>query len=31
LKKGREVLPQFVKLHFANTDKAMNLVNKKRR
>lgn len=30
LKKGREVLPQFVKLHFANTDKAMNLVNKKR-
>ncbi|MDM5330774.1 ribonuclease HIII [Neobacillus sp. CF12] len=31
LKKGREVLPQFVKLHFANTEKAMNLVNKKRR
>jgi ribonuclease HIII len=30
LKKGREVLPQFVKLHFANTDKAMALVNKKR-
>ncbi|MEH7176439.1 ribonuclease HIII [Neobacillus vireti] len=30
LKKGREVLPQFVKLHFANTEKAMNLVNKKR-
>ncbi len=29
LKKGREVLPQFVKLHFANTDKALNLVNKK--
>jgi ribonuclease HIII len=30
MKKGREVLPQFVKLHFANTEKAMNLVNKKR-
>jgi ribonuclease HIII len=30
LQKGREVLPQYVKLHFANTDKAMNLVRKKR-
>jgi ribonuclease HIII len=30
LKKGREVLPQYVKLHFANTDKATKLVNKKR-
>jgi len=30
LKKGQEVLPQFVKLHFANTEKAMNLVKKKR-
>jgi ribonuclease HIII len=30
LKKGRDVLPQFVKLHFANTEKAMNLVNRKR-
>ncbi|MFJ5758255.1 ribonuclease HIII [Neobacillus sp. NPDC093182] len=30
MKKGREVLPQFVKLHFANTEKAMKLVNKKR-
>ena len=30
LKKGREVLPQFVKLHFANSEKAMNLVKKKR-
>ncbi|KGM44883.1 ribonuclease HIII [Neobacillus niacini] len=30
LKKGREVLPQFVKLHFANTEKAMNLIKKKR-
>lgn len=30
LKKGREVLPQFVKLHFANTEKAINLVNKKK-
>lgn len=30
LQKGREVLPQFVKVHFANTDKAMNLVRKKR-
>lgn len=29
MKKGREVLPQFVKLHFANTEKAMKLVNKK--
>lgn len=30
LKRGRDVLPQFVKLHFANTEKAMNLVKKKR-
>lgn len=30
LKKGREILPSFVKLHFANTDKAITLVNKKR-
>lgn len=30
LSKGREVLPSFVKLHFANTDKAMAIVNKKR-
>jgi ribonuclease HIII len=30
VKKGREVLPQFVKVHFANTEKAMNLVKKKR-
>ena len=28
--KGREILPSFVKLHFANTDKAMAIVNKKR-
>ena len=26
--KGTEVLPSFVKLHFANTDKAMNLLRK---
>lgn len=30
LRKGREALPGFVKLHFANTEKAMNLVKKKR-
>jgi ribonuclease HIII len=30
LKKGKEVLPSYVKLHFANTEKAMNLVKKKR-
>ncbi|MFP7299556.1 ribonuclease HIII [Neobacillus niacini] len=30
LKKGQEVLPKFVKLHFANTEKAMKLVGKKR-
>ena len=30
LSKGRESLPSFVKLHFANTDKAMAIVNKKR-
>ncbi|NHM30537.1 ribonuclease HIII [Neobacillus terrae] len=28
--KGKDVLPRFVKLHFANTGKAMNLVNKKK-
>lgn len=28
--KGRNILPSFVKLHFANTDKALALVNKKR-
>ncbi|MCL6574124.1 MAG: ribonuclease HIII [Bacillus sp. (in: Bacteria)] len=28
--KGRDILPSFVKLHFANTDKALALVNKKR-
>ncbi|KML35791.1 ribonuclease HIII [Cytobacillus firmus] len=27
--KGREVLPSFVKLHFANTEKAMKLYNRK--
>lgn len=31
LKKGNDILPAFVKLHFANTDKAMALVHKKRR
>jgi ribonuclease HIII len=30
LQKGKDILPQFVKLHFANTDKAFNLVRKKR-
>lgn len=30
LKKGRDALSEFVKLHFANTDKAMAIVNKKR-
>ncbi|WP_160722102.1 ribonuclease HIII [Bacillus sp. USDA818B3_A] len=30
LSKGRESLPSFVKLHFANTDKAMAIANKKR-
>lgn len=30
IKKGREVLPSFVKLHFANTQKAVTIVNKKR-
>ncbi|WHY84938.1 ribonuclease HIII [Neobacillus novalis] len=29
--KGRGILPSFVKLHFANTDKALELVNKKRK
>lgn len=28
--KGRDVLPKFVKLHFANTEKALTLVQKKR-
>jgi ribonuclease HIII len=27
--KGKEVLPQYVKLHFANTEKAFNLLRKK--
>ena len=31
LKKGREILPQYVKLHFANTEKAISLVNRKTR
>ncbi|OCA91334.1 ribonuclease HIII [Bacillus sp. FJAT-27225] len=30
LAKGQEVLPKFVKLHFANTQKAMNLVSRRR-
>ncbi|MCM3725349.1 ribonuclease HIII [Neobacillus cucumis] len=30
MSKGRECLPSFVKLHFANTDKAIAIVNKKR-
>ncbi|WML25373.1 ribonuclease HIII [Neobacillus sp. OS1-33] len=30
MSKGRDILPSFVKLHFANTDKAIALVNKKR-
>ena len=30
LNKGRDSLPSFVKLHFANTEKAMAIVNKKR-
>ncbi|MFL6560680.1 MAG: ribonuclease HIII [Bacillus sp. (in: firmicutes)] len=30
MNKGRDILPSFVKLHFANTDKALALVNKKR-
>lgn len=30
VKKGRDILPSFVKLHFANTDKALAIVNKKR-
>jgi ribonuclease HIII len=29
LRKGQEVLPQYVKIHFANTEKAMKLVKKK--
>ncbi|HJV16167.1 MAG TPA: ribonuclease HIII, partial [Bacillales bacterium] len=28
--KGKEILPKFVKLHFANTEKALTLVKKKR-
>jgi ribonuclease HIII len=31
LQKGREVLPQYVKLHFANTEKALHIVRKKNR
>jgi ribonuclease HIII len=31
MSKGRDILPSYVKLHFANTDKAMALVNKKRK
>lgn len=31
LKKGQDVLPSFVKMHFANTEKAVALVNKKRK
>ncbi|PLS02592.1 ribonuclease HIII [Neobacillus cucumis] len=30
LSKGRDSLPSFVKLHFANTDKALAIANKKR-
>lgn len=30
LNKGREALPSFVKLHFANTEKALAIVHKKR-
>lgn len=30
LSKGKDVLPKFVKLHFANTEKAFNLVKRKR-
>jgi ribonuclease HIII len=30
LNKGRETLPSFVKLHFANTEKALAIVHKKR-
>jgi ribonuclease HIII len=30
VKKGRDILPSFVKLHFANTDKALAIVNKMR-
>jgi ribonuclease HIII len=30
IQKGNEVLPKFVKLHFANTDKAFKIVSKKR-
>ena len=30
ISKGRDILPSYVKLHFANTEKAMALVNKKR-
>ncbi len=31
LKKGRDVLPAYVKLHFANTEKAIGIVAKKRK
>ncbi|EKN65043.1 ribonuclease HIII [Neobacillus bataviensis LMG 21833] len=30
MSKGHDILPSYVKLHFANTDKAMAIVNKKR-
>ncbi|WP_144547874.1 ribonuclease HIII [Bacillus sp. X1(2014)] len=30
MSKGRDILPSYVKLHFANTDKAIALVSKKR-
>jgi len=29
--KGRDILPSFVKLHFANTDKALAIVNKRQK
>lgn len=29
LEQGRDILPKFVKLHFANTDKVLHLLNKK--
>ncbi len=29
LQKGRDILPKFVKLHFANTEKAINILKKK--
>ncbi|MDP4085368.1 MAG: ribonuclease HIII [Bacillota bacterium] len=30
LSKGQDILPKFVKLHFANTEKALNLVKRKK-